>query len=58
MLLAHLNERARTAVDERGLDAAKELRDWALASLLTYSSVRGGEVLRDPNDERRSGLLA
>jgi integrase len=55
-LLAHLNERAHTAVDERGLDAVKELRDRALAALLAYSGVRGGEVLRDPNDERRSGL--
>jgi integrase len=55
-LLAHLNERAHTAVDERGFDAIKELRDRALASLLAYSGVRGGEVLRDPNDERRSGL--
>ena len=55
-LLKHLNERAHTAVDERGLDAVKELRDRALASLLAYSGVRGGEILRDPNDERRSGL--
>ena len=55
-LLTHLNERAHTAVDERGLDAVKELRDRALASLLAYSGVRGAEILRDPNDERRSGL--
>ena len=55
-LLAHLNERAHTAVDEQGLDATQELRDRALASLLAYSGVRGGEVLRDPNDERRGGV--
>jgi len=55
-LLAHLNERAHAAVDEEGLSAIKELRDRALASLLAYSGVRGAEVLRDPNDERRSGL--
>ena len=55
-LLTHLNERAHTAVDEEGLNAIKELRDRALASLLAYSGVRGAEVLRDPNDERRSGL--
>ena len=54
-LLRHLNKRAYTAVDERGLDAVKELRDRAFAALLAYSGVRGGEVLRDPND-RRSGL--
>ena len=55
-LLTHLNEQAYTAVDERGLDAVKELRDRALAALLAYSGVRGGEILRDPSDKRRSGI--
>ena len=55
-LLAHLNERAHTAVDDQGLNAIKELRDRALASLLAYSGVRGAEVLRDPNDQRRGGI--
>ena len=55
-LLKHLSERAHAAVDERALDAVKELRDRALAALLAYSGVRGGEILRDPNDERRSGI--
>ena len=55
-LLTHLNERVHMAVDEGGLSAIKELRDRALASLLAYSGVRGAEVLRDPNDGRRSGL--
>ena len=55
-LLTHLNERAHAAVDEQGLDAVKELRDRALASLLAYSGVRGGEVPRDPNDQRCSGV--
>jgi len=56
VLLMHLNERAHTAVDEEGLSAIKELHDRALASLLAYSGVRGAEVLRDPNDERRSSI--
>jgi integrase len=55
-LFDHLNERAHTAVDEQGLNAIKELRDRALASLLAYSGVRGAEILRDPNDERRTGI--
>jgi len=38
-LLAHLNDRAHAAVDEEGLNAIKELRDRALASLLAYSGV-------------------
>ena len=55
-LFAHLNKRAHAAVDAEGLSAIKEFRDRALASLLAYSGVRGAEVLRDPNDERRSGV--
>jgi len=55
-LLTHLNERAHAAVDDQGLDAVKELRDRALAALLAYSGVRGAEILRDPNDQRRNGL--
>jgi site-specific recombinase XerD len=55
-LFTHLNERFHAAVDERGLNAIKELRNRALASLLAYSGVRGAEILRDPNDERRSGI--
>ena len=55
-LLTHLNERVHTAVDEKGLGAIREFRDRALASLLAYSGVRGGEMLRDPSDQRRSGL--
>jgi integrase len=55
-LLTHLNERAHAAVDKQGLSATKELRDRALAALLAYSGVRSAEVLRDPNDERRSGI--
>ena len=55
-LLTYLNEQAHAAVDDQGLDAVKELRDRALAALLAYSGVRGAEILRDPNDQRRNGL--
>ncbi|MDQ2052153.1 site-specific integrase [Natronolimnohabitans sp. A-GB9] len=34
----------------------KRLRDRALVATIAYSGVRGGEVLRDPNDPRRTGL--
>ncbi|WP_247005068.1 site-specific integrase [Halosolutus gelatinilyticus] len=34
----------------------KRLRDRALVATIAYSGVRGGEVLNDPNDPRRSGL--
>ena len=34
----------------------KRLRDRALVAAIAYSGVRGGEVLKDPNDPRRTGL--
>ncbi|NUB93989.1 phage integrase SAM-like domain-containing protein [Haloterrigena sp. SYSU A121-1] len=34
----------------------KRLRDRALVATIAYSGVRGGEVLKDPNDSRRTGL--
>lgn len=55
-LLRHADQRAHQAVDEKGLDALEELRDRALAYVLAYSGVRGGEVLSDPRDDRRNGL--
>jgi len=33
------------------------LRDRALVYLLAYSGTRGGEILSDPRDDRRNGLL-
>lgn len=40
----------------RAADAVKELRDRAFVYVLAYTGVRGGEILRDPNDEQRRGL--
>lgn len=34
----------------------KRLRDRALVATIAYSGVRGGELLNDPNDPRRTGL--
>jgi integrase len=36
--------------------ALKAARDRALVFLLTYTAVRAGELLRDPNDPRRRGV--
>lgn len=55
-LLSYADRRADQALDEKGLDAIEELRDRALAYVLAYSGVRGGEVLSDPRDERRDGV--
>lgn len=55
-IMAHVNRQAHNAVDERGRDAIKELRDRAFVATIAYSGVRGGEVVRDTNDARRNGV--
>jgi integrase len=58
-LTRFVDEQASTAIDDIGEDreaAIKACRDRALVYLLSYSGVRGAEVLRDRNDERRQGL--
>ncbi|WP_135823735.1 tyrosine-type recombinase/integrase [Halorussus ruber] len=55
-IVAYVEERAYEAIDERGSDALAEARDRALVATVGYSGVRGGEVLRDRNDDRRDGV--
>ena len=58
-LTAFVDEQASTAIDDIGENrraAIKTCRDRALVYLLSYSGVRGAEVLRDRSDERRQGL--
>ena len=58
-LTGFVDEQAREAIDNVGEDreaAIKACRDRALVYLLSYSGVRGAEVLRDRSDERRQGL--
>jgi len=49
---------ANEALDDadKAVEAVKELRDRALVYVLAFTGVRGGEILRDPNDEQRRGL--
>ena len=54
-----VDEQASDAIDDVGENretAIKACRDRALAYLLSYSGVRGAEILRDRSDERRQGL--
>ncbi len=51
----HLADRALDDVG-RAADAVKELRDRAFVYVLAFTGVRGGEILRDPNDPDREGL--
>ncbi|MFC4553574.1 MULTISPECIES: tyrosine-type recombinase/integrase [Halorussus] len=55
-IMAYVNRRAHDAIDERGFDALAEARDRAFVATIAYSGVRGGEVLKDRNDDRRDGV--
>ena len=55
-IMSYVEQRAHDAIDERGRDALAEARDRALVATIGYSGVRGGEVLRDRNDDRRIGV--
>ena len=58
-LTTFVDKQAREAIDNVGQDreaAIKACRDRALVYLLSYSGVRGAEILRDKSDERRQGL--
>ena len=55
-LLDYVDWRASNAIDGRGTEAVVELRDKALAYVLAFTGVRGGEILKDSRDDRRVGL--
>lgn len=57
-LLETARETAEAAFDRdpRGRASIRAARDRALAAMLAWSGVRGGEVLRDPHDDRREGV--
>jgi integrase len=58
-LTAFVDEQASTAIDDIDNDrktAIKACRDRALVYLLSYSGMRGAEILRDRSDERRQGI--
>lgn len=58
-LTTFVDEQASSAIDDIGEDreaAIKACRDRTLVYLLSYSGVRGAEILRDRSDERRQGL--
>lgn len=55
-IVDYVEERAREAIEERGTDAVQEARDRAFVMTIAYSGARGGELVRDPHDARRTGL--
>src|SRR6056297_2012801 len=55
-IMEYVNKRAYEAIDEQSTDALAEARDRAFVATIAYSGVRGGEVLRDRNVDRRDGV--
>lgn len=55
-IIEYVDQRAREAIEEQGLNAIKEIRDRAFVAMIAYAGVRGGEIVRDPNDARREGV--
>jgi integrase len=62
----YVDEQADAAIDARSESedaqdgsvyrSIRACRDRALVYILAYTAVRGAEIFRDPNDERRTGL--
>jgi len=55
-LLRYCDQQAHDAIDKEGYAALVPARDRALAYVLSYTGIRGAELLRDPDDARRDGL--
>lgn len=55
-LCDYADEGAHAAIDADGLDARTEVRDRALVYVLAYTGARASELVRDPRDERRTGI--
>jgi integrase len=55
-LCDYTDEQAREAINTEGLDARTEVRDRALVYVLAYTGARVGELVRDPRDDRRTGI--
>jgi integrase len=56
VIMRYVERRAHDAVDEQGHEAIKETRDRAFVATIAYAGVRGGEIVRDPSDDRREGV--
>lgn len=54
-LLRHADRQAHEAIDQDGTAAVGPIRDRALAYVISYTGIRGAELLRDPDDDRREG---
>ncbi|ADD06994.1 XerC/D-like integrase [Natrialba magadii ATCC 43099] len=54
-LETYARERALSAADATPTERRSRLREYAMVALLAHSSVRGAELFRVPEDDRRSG---
>ncbi|SEW30580.1 Site-specific recombinase XerD [Natrinema salifodinae] len=56
-LLTHVSRRVDRSFDDESIDTERAYRDRAIVTLLALAGVRGAEIFRDPNDERRNGCI-
>lgn len=55
-ILDYAHERADRSHDDDSIDTVRAYRDRAIVTLLALAGVRGAEIFRDPNDDRRDGI--
>ena len=55
-LCDYADEQASAAIDADGPDARTEVRNRALVYVFAYTGARASELVRDPRDERRTGI--
>lgn len=55
-ILSFATERVDRSYDDDSIDTERAYRDRAIVTLLALAGLRGAEMFRDPNDDRRDGL--
>jgi len=55
-ILSYATKRVDCAYDDESIDTERAYRDRAIVTLLALAGLRGAEMFRDRNDDRRNGL--
>lgn len=55
-LVSYVDERAREAIEDDGLDVDRAVRDRALVYFLAYTAARSAELFAESSDNRRNGV--
>ena len=55
-ILSYVSDRVDRSYDDASIDTNRAYRDRVIVTLLALAGLRGAEMFRDPNDDRRNGL--